>query len=120
MFMQSFWKCWCSFYYAGVVVTALMFLLGCKDTDNKSEQPAVNPKVTNENFAKIKQDMSFKEVHDFLGGSEVLRVDENSVTENGKVSGRAIEVRRWRDGDSWIVVTFNFGKVVDIKGNGLR
>jgi hypothetical protein len=104
-----------------------VLLGGCKgnsdqakpNTDNAEQKP-VNRNVTRENFDKVKQDMTFKEVHDLLGASETVRVDENTVTSNGKVSGRAIEVRRWRDGDSWIVVTFNFGKVIGKEAQGLR
>jgi hypothetical protein len=104
-----------------------MPLVGCKGNHEQAErnpgnaeQEPVNRNVTKENFDKIKQDMTFKEVHDLLGASETLRVEENTVTVNGKVSGRAIEVRRWRDGDGWIVVTFNFGKVVGKEAQGVR
>jgi hypothetical protein len=120
MFMKSLGKYWRTVYIAGLVAAAFMFLPGCRDTENKSEQPKLNPKVTKENFDTIKQDMSFKDVHDLLGESELVRVDENSMTENGKATGRAIEDRRWRNGDTWIVVTFNFGKVIDKKGHGLH
>jgi hypothetical protein len=57
MFVQSFWKYRHSFYYTGLVASALLFQLGCTDTAKKPEQRAVNPKVTKENFAKVKQDI---------------------------------------------------------------
>jgi hypothetical protein len=110
-----------------LAVVACTPFVGCKGKHEQSEpnagnaeQKPVNRNVTKENFDKIKLDMTFKEVHDLLGACEILRVDENTVTVNGKVSGRAIEVRRWRDGDSWIVVTFNFGKVAGAEAQGLR
>jgi hypothetical protein len=71
-----------------------MLLVGCKGNidqakpnGDKAGQKPVNRNVTKENFDKVKQDMTFKEVHDLLGGSEVLRVDQNTVTSNGTVSG---------------------------------
>jgi hypothetical protein len=110
-----------------LAVVACTPLVGCKGNHEQAgpsagnaEQKPVNRNVTMENFEKIKSGMTFKEVHDLLGPSETVRYKENVVTVNGKVSGYAIEVRRWRDGDGWIEVTFNFGKVIDAEARGVR
>src|SRR5689334_19021766 len=95
-------------FYSILLPAACLLLVGCKAGTEPAEPPPVTRNVTRENFDRIKQDMTFKEVHDLLGPSGTLCVDERVQRCDGQVSGRAIEVRRWRDGDSWIVVTFNF------------
>src|SRR5262245_35013917 len=114
MHMPSFWPCLRFLSCSGLLAVACMYLVGCKGNDDRAkpnsasaEQSPLNRSVTKENFEKIREGMTFKEVHDLLGASETLRVDENTVTRDGKVSGHAIEIRRWRDGASWIVVTFD-------------
>jgi hypothetical protein len=104
----------------GLLLAACLLLAGCNNTTKTAEETPVNRNVTRENFDRIKQDMTFKEVHDLLGPSQTLRIDEDVQRRDGKVSGRAIEVRRWRDGDSSITVTFNFGKVASKEGHALR
>jgi hypothetical protein len=119
MSILSLCRCPC-FFCCGLLAAACLFLAGCARPSTGKEEKPVNRNVTRENLDRIKTDMTFKEVHDLLGASELVSLNENVKRSNGQVSGHSIEVRRWRDGDSWIVVTFDFGKVTQAEGANLR
>ncbi len=97
------------------LLVVLSFLLtGC---DNK--------KVTQENYDKIKNDMTLQEVQEILGKGEEVGGDaagvgaQAGVDVNGGFEGPSFTTYSWESGKKSITVTIRKGKVIGKTSSGL-
>jgi hypothetical protein len=83
-----------------IFALGLMTLVGCSGKDDDKGGGKGNPKVTKENFEKLKFDMTEKEVTDILG--------EPSEKKEGEGKTKKLT---WKNGNNAIYVDFTDGKL---------
>jgi hypothetical protein len=99
-------------FLAAVALSGSLFIAGCGDS------------VTDENFAKINNDMSRKQVEKIMGGegdeetSGGFGVSSSGLMTGNSTENNPIKTFSWKSGDKMIIVDFRGDKVVNKSKRG--